>query len=333
MDVGTGLFTCQRRPDDDRSFEAIYEEMLALGRAIDEAGLASAWVSEHHFADDGYLPGTMPALGALAAATDSIDLGTCIALAPLYDPVRLVEDAATVDLLSAGRMHLGLSIGYRDEEFQRFGIPKEERVERTVEAVELARAAWRGGTFEPRFHPVGADAPVTPRPSGDGPPILLGGSAKPAVRRAARLADGWIAPSSLGAEGLRVRVEDIRRVRDAEGLDGPFQIYVLKHGFVADSAEEAWEAIRPGYFYLQRRYAGWYAGEPVDTLSSERQAELRDAAIVGPPASVADELADIAELVGEDVHVILRTYFPGIGTERMRTAIHRLGDEVLPQLP
>lgn len=332
MDVGTGLFTCQRRPDDDRSFQAIYEELLELGRTIDAAGLASAWVSEHHFTDDGYLPGTMPSLGALAAATDDVDIGTCIALAPLYDPVRLVEDAATVDLISGGRMHLGLSIGYRDEEFERFGIDKGERVERTVEAVELARAAWRGDDYEPRFHDVGSDAPITPPPPGDGPPLLLGGSAKPAVRRAARIGDGWIAPSSLSHEGLRKRVEDIRRVREEEGLDDAFQIYVLKHGFVHDSAEAAWEAMRPGYFYLQRQYASWYAGEPVDELDPERQAELKENAIFGTPEAVTDELADLEAVVGDDVHVILRMYYPGIGTDRMRRSIERLGDEVIPQL-
>ncbi|MFP4590453.1 MAG: LLM class flavin-dependent oxidoreductase [Halobacteriales archaeon] len=333
MDLGTGLFTAQRRPGDDRSFEAIYAEVLALAEAIDEAGLASAWVSEHHFADDGYLSGTMPTLGAMAAATDDVDLGTCIALAPLYDPVRLVEDAATVDLLSGGRMHLGLSIGYRDAEFEAFGVSKDERVSRTVDAVRLARAAWGGEPYDPAHHPIEPGTPITPPPAGDGPPILLGGSAKLAVRRAARLGDGWIAPSSLDAEGLRVRVEDIDRVREAEGLDGPFQIYVLRHGFVADTAEAAWEAMRPGYVYLQRRYASWYRGEPVDELPAARRQELRERAIVGPPNDVTAELRALADVVGEDVHVILRTYFPGIGTDRMRRTVHRLGDEVIPALP
>lgn len=333
MDVGTGLFTCQRRPDDERPFTALYDEMLTLGRTIDEAGLASAWVSEHHFADDGYLSGTMPALGALAAVTDDIGLGTGIALAPLYDPIRLVEDAATVDLIADGRMRLGLSIGYRDEEFERFNVPKEARVERTVEAVELARSAWRDGGLagDASGHDT---ASITPPPPGDGPPIILGGAAKPAVRRAAMLGDGWMAPSSLDAAGLRVRIEDIQRVRAEEGLDDePFQIYVLKHGFVAESAEAAWEAMRPGYFYLQRRYAAWYSGEPVSKLPAERREQLKEAAIFGEPADVADGLADVADVAGDDVHVILRTYYPGIGTDRMVETIHRLGDEVLPQLP
>lgn len=333
MDVGTGLFTCQRRPDDDRSYAELYDEMLELARTIEEAGLASAWVSEHHFADDGYLSGTMPALGALAAETDTIDIGTCITLAPLHDPIRLVEDAATVDLLSGGRMQLGLSIGYVDEEFERFGIDKAERVERTVEAVELARAAWQDADFEPRFSAVGPEAPVTPPPPGDGPPVLLGGAAKPAVRRAARLADGWIAPSSLSPAGLRRRVEDIRQVREDEGIDGPFQFYVLKHGFVADSAEAAWEAMRPGYLYLHRQYASYASGEPVTELPEERRQELKDAALIGTPDAVADELTELESIVGPDVHVILRTYYPGIGTESMQRCIRRLGDEVLPQLP
>lgn len=323
MDVGTGLFTCQRRPDDERPYTEIYAEMLELARAIDVAGLASAWVSEHHFAEDGYLSGTMPSLGALAVATDRIDIGTCIALAPLYDPIRLVEDAATVDLLSKGRMHLGLSIGYRGVEFEGFDVPKEERIERTTDVVELARRAWSGT----------ADPPIMPRPPGDGPPILLGGAAKPAVRRAARHADGWIAPSSLDLEDTAVRVRDIERVREAEGIDRPFQVYVLRHGFVAEDRETAWSAMRDGYLYLQRLYASWYDGEPVTELDPERRTELKDRAIAGNPDTVADELTRLADRLGADIHVILRTYFPGIGTERMRTCIHRLGDEVLPRLP
>ena len=109
MELGTGLFTCQRRPDDDRSTAEIYDEMLELGRVIDDAGLDSAWVSEHHFLADEYLSGVTPALGALSAVTEDVELGPCIALAPLYDAVRLAEDVATVDQLADGRATLGVA--------------------------------------------------------------------------------------------------------------------------------------------------------------------------------------------------------------------------------
>lgn len=333
MELGTGLFTAQRRPDDDRSFTEIYDELLELGRAIDRAGLASAWVSEHHFAADGYLPGTMPTLAALAAVTEDVELGTGIALAPLYDSVRLAEDAATVSLLSDGRLSLGLAVGYREAEFEAFGVPKAERAERTEDLVNVLRGAWSDGPlgYDPEFHPIGPDVAVTPTPDVS-PPVVLGGAARPAVRRSARLADGWMAPSSLSVDGVRKRVEDIRQVRESEGLDGEFTTYVLKHGFVGDSPEAAWEQMRDGRLYLARTYASWFEGEPVDELSDERRKDIRDSAVVGTPEQIVDQLEPYREAVGDDVHVILRTYYPGAGTEAMVDCVERLGDEVVPRL-
>jgi alkanesulfonate monooxygenase SsuD/methylene tetrahydromethanopterin reductase-like flavin-dependent oxidoreductase (luciferase family) len=161
---------------------------------------------------------------------------------------------------------------------------------------------------------------------------MLGGSAKPAVRRAARTADAWCAPSALSVEGVRKRVEDVRSVREAEGLDDDFEIYVLQHGFVADSAEEAWDAMADGYLYLQRRYTELFSGDSVDSLSDERVAELREQAIFGSPETVVGELERYRDALGDDVHVVLRTYYPGIGTDRMVECVERLGRDVAPHL-
>jgi len=333
MDVGTGLFTCQRRPDDGRSLSAIYDEMRTLARTADDAGLDSCWVSEHHFEPDGYLSGTMPSLGALAAETEAIDIGTCIALAPLYDGVRLAEDAATLDLLSEGRLELGLAIGSNPREFDAFGIPEDERADRLEDTVSLLRAAWSEGPLEydADFHEVSPNVSVTPKPESE-IPILLGGSAKPAVRRAARTADGWIAPSALSLSGLEKRVDDIRTVREEENIDGEFEIYVIVHGFVGDSRAGAWEQMREGYVYIQRRYAEIFSGQTVDRLDEERRAELKARAVFGTPAQVTERLADYRNALGADSHVIFRTYHPGVGTDAMAQSIERLGDEVAPEL-
>ncbi|MFC7205345.1 LLM class flavin-dependent oxidoreductase [Haloferax namakaokahaiae] len=331
MDIGTGLFTCQRRPDDDRSMADIYDEMLTLGRAIDEAGLASAWVSEHHFLDDGYLSATMPALGALAAVTEDIEIGSCIALGPLYNPIRLAEDAATVDLLADGRLTLGLAIGSNPREFEAFGVPRDERVERLADMVDLLRESWSDGAIrhESPFHEGATGVNVTPKPASE-IPIMLGGGAKPAVRRAARTADAWCAPSSLSVVGVKKRVEDIRSVREADGLDDDFTIYVLQHGFVGDSKEDAWETMRDGYLYLQRRYAEIFSGESVSELSDERVAELREQAIYGTPEDVIEGLERYRAALGDDIHFIFRTYHPGVGTDEQLACIERLGDDVVP---
>ncbi|WP_255191416.1 LLM class flavin-dependent oxidoreductase [Natronobeatus ordinarius] len=334
MQLGTGLFTAQRRPEDDREMSELYDEVLTLTREIEAAGLDSAWVSEHHFADDGYLSATMPTLGAMAAETDALEIGSCVALGPLYDPIRLAEDAATVDLLSDGRLTLGLAIGSNPQEFDVFGVPRDERAQRLADLVPFLRGAWSEGDLEydSEFHDVPTDVSVTPKPVDETVPVMLGGAAKPAVRRAARTAEGWCAPSSLSIEGVRKRVEDIRNVREQEGLEGDFTIYVLQHGWVGDSREEAWETMREGYLYIQRRYAEIFSGEPVEELEAERKQELKDQAIFGTPEQVVEELNEYREALGDDIHFIFRTYHPGVGTEEMVECVHRLGEEVAPEL-
>ena len=243
---------------------SFYGEVLELGRAAEDAGLNSVWTSEHHFTDDEYLSGTMPTLGALAGATDEIELASGVALTPFYDPVRLAEDAATVDALSGGRLTFGLSIGYLDFEFENFGVPKDERTERTEDAIELLRHAWEPGPlgYDSEVHPVSPDAEVTPTPDG-APPIVLGAIAKPAVRRAARMGDGWCANEMLSVEEIELRQDDIERVRKEEGIDREFTTYAVQYGFVGDSYDEAWETLRDGYFYQQRKYQEWAESEEV----------------------------------------------------------------------
>src|SRR5438105_7949732 len=105
--------------------------MLELVRQAEALGFDSAWVSEHHGTSDGYLPSLLTMLAAFAAVTERIELGTGVVLTPLHDPIRLAEDCAVVDQLSAGRLILGL--GWREEEFRMLRIPIKERLARHVE--------------------------------------------------------------------------------------------------------------------------------------------------------------------------------------------------------
>jgi alkanesulfonate monooxygenase SsuD/methylene tetrahydromethanopterin reductase-like flavin-dependent oxidoreductase (luciferase family) len=88
--------------------------------------------------------------------------------------------------------------------------------------------------------------------------------------------------------------------------------------------------MKPGYFYIQRRYAEIFSGEAVEKLDDERKQELKEQAIFGTPEQVADELDEYREALGDDVHFVFRTYHPGIGTDAMVECIERLGDEVAP---
>lgn len=333
MNLGIGLLSAQRQPDETRSTAALYDEVLEIGKAADKAGLDSIWTSEHHFTDDEYLSGTMPTLGALATVTDDVKIGSAVALTPLYDSVRLAEDSATVDAFSDGRLALGLSVGYLDFEFANFGIPKNERTDRTEDTINLLRNAWKAGPldYDSEFHPILPDTTVTPTP--DTPPeIVLGAIAKPAVRRAARMADGWCANEMLSIEDIQKRQKDIQKTRAKEGIDREFTMYVIQYGFIGDTYEEAWETVRESLFYQQRKYAEWSGDEPGEELPDAQQEELEDAALIGTPEDVIEDLQTYRDALGDDIHFIFRTYYPGVETERMTECIDRLGNEVMPYI-
>lgn len=332
MEFGFGLLTGQRRTGEE--WREIYDEMVELTRHAESLGFDSVWASEHHFAPDGYLPGVLPTLASLATVTDSITLGTNMLLAPLHDAVRVAEDAAIVSLLADGRLVLGVANGYVDQEFDHFGVDLRERPQRTEETIQIARATWSDGPlgFDPKTHPVGPEATVTPKPETP-PQIVLGGTSKPAVRRAAMLADGWCPPEPLSITEIEKRLRYQRRLREVEKLDDAFSIYVLQYCFVGESADAAWEQITESVCYTQRVYDEMKTGERPDELPPERKQRLRDLAILGTPAEVTEQLQAYADALGDDVHMVLRTNHPGVDTDVIKHCHELLADEVFPELP
>ncbi len=175
VQVGIGLFTAQVPPGSGRSFVQEYREIVDLARLAETLGFDSAWVSEHHGSGDGYMPSLLPTLAAMAAATDRIKLGTGVVLTPFHHPLRLAEETATLDILSRGRLVVGLGRGNRPLEFLGHGVPQDESRSRMEEGVEVLRRAWTEErvTFHGRHWQID-DIPVYPKPvSRPHPPLAF----------------------------------------------------------------------------------------------------------------------------------------------------------------
>jgi alkanesulfonate monooxygenase SsuD/methylene tetrahydromethanopterin reductase-like flavin-dependent oxidoreductase (luciferase family) len=151
-----------------------YSAMFQQVEYADQAGLDSIWVTEHHFTEDGYLAAVMPAMAAIAARTKRVTIGSYVLLVPFYHPLRLAEDTALIDVMSQGRLRLGLGLGYREEEFAGLQIARKERLGRTLETIDILKRAWTGEPFgfSGKYFNF-RDVQVLPRPISQPHPELL----------------------------------------------------------------------------------------------------------------------------------------------------------------
>jgi alkanesulfonate monooxygenase SsuD/methylene tetrahydromethanopterin reductase-like flavin-dependent oxidoreductase (luciferase family) len=321
------LVTCQRNPADPegRDDARIYQEAIELARLVEAVGLDSYWVSEHHFLDDSYLPSVLPVLAAAASVTERVGLGAGVILAPFHDPIRLAEDGAVVDLLSGGRLLMGLGLGWVEEEFAGFGLNIRERVRRTEDVVATLRAAW-----DPAGVVGDAGVIVTPKPyRPGGPPILLGGAVEAAVRRAAALADGFIAlPSPQDVEQF---AKDAAIMQTA---DRPVEVHAIANSvFVWDGPEDPWDVIREYHWFIRWKYLdarelhGLRAGRPpLGPPPVPPEAEARAGSYIGRPEEVLDALRALTPHISENGHLVLRNYFPGLPWEMQKQQVELLGE-------
>lgn len=252
-----GLWYDFRNPPQWRQDPArLYEAIIAQAARAEALGWDDVWLSEHHFIDDGYTPSMLPLAAAIAARTKRIRIGTSVLLLPLHDPLRIAEDAATIDIVSNGRFDLGVGAGYRVGEFHGFAIPRKERDGRMEEAVQVLRRCFAGErfTFEGKYYRY-RDVQMFPLPVQKPMPLWLGGFLPKAIERAGRLGDGFI---SIGP--IRPLVDRCLEAVRASGRDP--QRYRIAGGFlwliVARDPERRWKEALPHFLYQMNLYSRWF---------------------------------------------------------------------------
>jgi probable F420-dependent oxidoreductase len=329
-DVRFGLWYDFRNPAAWRQdAPGLYRGVLEQVVRAEALGWDDVWLSEHHFIDDGYTPSMLPLLAAIAARTERIRLGTSVLLLPLHDPVRVAEDAATVDVLSNGRLELGVAVGYRRGEFAGFGVPHGERGARMDEAVPVLRRLLRGErfSFKGRYYDYG-ELELHPRPVQAEPRIWIGGFSLPAVKRAARLGDAYIA---IGP--VRPLVDAYRSELAALGRDPDQHEVAAGHAWllVARDPERRWREAREHFLYQINLYASWFseAGMTVaGTATGDADLQGQGVLVVSPEQAI--------EAIRSYVEQNLVTRFygwtvpPGLPPEWSDEHVELMAREVIP---
>jgi alkanesulfonate monooxygenase SsuD/methylene tetrahydromethanopterin reductase-like flavin-dependent oxidoreductase (luciferase family) len=201
------------------------EELERFAADAEAAGFAGLWVMEPQFGTNLALDPVVT-LAVAATATKSIRLGMAVFVLPTYQPVRLARAVASLDRLSGGRVIFGVGVGPAGLPWDTFGLRPEERGDRTEEYLATMRGLWGEGPFEPKPHQ-------------DPLPVWFGGAARPALRRAVRLGDGWIGAGSSTSAEFAASARELDELLEAAARD-PASFPAAKRVYLAiDQPEEA----------------------------------------------------------------------------------------------
>ncbi len=339
MALGFGLLSAQIPPAAPPDWRAAYAAVLDLTEHAERLGYSSVWTTEHHFVDDGYMPSLLVTSAAMAARTERIEIGTGVLLAPLHHPLRIAEDAATVQLLSGGRFTLGLGLGWNDAEFAALGVPRRLRGRAMSEVLDMLPKAWSG---EPFTHSgdVYEFPTLAVRPTPHVPiPIVIGGGAEPAVRRAARHADGFFsnAPPHKFIEQVQWAHDEMEKT----GRDpATFRWIYYSIMCPGDDADTAWSEYAEHVWALTWKYSDMEASAeragpvatpptpPADVVDKIRSRSV----VLGSPQQIVERLNGIREEAGVPVEFMARSYFSTLEHHRQIELMEQLAADVLPHV-
>jgi alkanesulfonate monooxygenase SsuD/methylene tetrahydromethanopterin reductase-like flavin-dependent oxidoreductase (luciferase family) len=312
----------------------------------DRLGYDTAWIAEHHFSNQyGILPDPFAYMGYLSAKTERIRLGTAVMTVPLYNPVRIAENAAFIDILSNGRLTLGLGSGYRPYEFDGLGVPFDERRDIQEEAIPLVLDALHGRKLDHRGRyfraKVDGDYEIFPvsvqRPH---PPLYMAAGTDRSIAFAASHGFGLMLSTLPSAEVLAGQIgfyrEQVKRAPapyDANPACG--QVDVARWVYVAETDTAARAESEAGIIRHLKHFMGKSTAGYLGSVSEKGSTDLSYDALAattllhGSPDTVTQKLRALADATGMDS--LLLHYPPYYGTEKAQKSLTLFAEQVMPR--
>ena len=318
-----GLFINTQFPEGFNLRERVPELVMQV-RAARDAGFASLWFPHHYLTAPLQMLQLTPVMSYLLPEAKGMTVGPGILILPLLNPVHVAEEAATLDVLTGGNYILGVGLGYRQPEFDAFGISLSERAPRFNESITLIRRLWSEArvSHTGRFYTVD-DAGIGVKPvRPGGPPVYVAGQADVSVRRAARIGDAWLIVNTSGLDKVAPLMQTYRAALKEYGRT-PMEFPITVECYVGDRHATAHAECRGPLEYKYNAYASW--GLPNSSTQGSFEDFARDRFIIGDKESVKEEIARYRELLGVD-HFIMRCQWPGLPQERVLGSIRRLGE-------
>lgn len=308
--------------------QASFDQLRERVQVAEELGFDLVCLGDRHLWPSGFHE-MLTTLAALAPVTSRIQLCSSGFILPIYNPILLAEQAAHVDVISGGRLIFGLVLGYREEELAISDVLLRQRRVRFLENLEVISRLWAGEsvTFQGKFFRC-RDVRIGPLPvRKPRPPIWIGGTADVVVRRAARLADGWLPSASLGRRELREKIRVYRNALDEFGKQG--SLVVARLGFVAKSRARARALVEKPLLAQYRRYSGWMKDTPEGARYRYGSLDdFQDRLILGTPEECIEQVAVYRDM-GADT-LVYHCQHQGIPQRQMLESMELFATRVMP---
>jgi alkanesulfonate monooxygenase SsuD/methylene tetrahydromethanopterin reductase-like flavin-dependent oxidoreductase (luciferase family) len=327
--------------------QAVHARVTAEIQAADALGYDTAWVAEHHFSNQyGIMPDVFTYLGYLAAKTSRIRLGTAVVTVPLYDPVRIVENMAFVDILSGGRVVLGLGSGYRPYEFDGFGRDFEIRRDVQEEAIDLVldllhkrRVSHKGAHFRStidgdfEIYPVSLQQPH--------PPLFMAAGTERSMAYAARHGFGLMLSTLPSFDTLAKQIGFYRQHcagAPADLVSNPAhgKVDIARWVYVAETDADAKRDSADGIIRHLTHFMGSATAGYLGNVSEKDRAvkldydELAASTLLhGSPATVTARLRELRDKTG--LTSLLLHYPPYYGHEKAMRSLKLFAERVMPE--
>ena len=332
-----GIYSSIANPPRGEDLPRCVDEVIEEAQLAEQAGFDSCFFGEHHQDKDGFLPSPLIVCTAVAAATTTLRVGTSVILLPLHHPVRLAEDVVTLDIISKGRVTVGVGLGYQDADFRAFGVKMSDRVQLFEEKVQILKECWSGQEFSysGKHHQI---ENLTVRPDTvqlPHPPIWIGASAPVSARRAANIGDAIVTTPSTTLDNTVRLINQYKAAAEAAGKT-PAPV-IMRDAWVASSRKEAEAVYGPEVMAAYKYY--WQNGLP-EFLSIKEESELtldrvaKDRIIMGDPEECLTEFQRWSEGTGAESCLLrLRhAHSGGPSHAQIMKAIDLIGDRIIPYM-
>ncbi len=321
-----GMFTASQwqADEDPKVVLANLRQQVQMAR---KTGFSSLLLGQHVVSGPMGMFQTNPLLGQLADDAAGMQIGPGVLLLSMMNPVLAAEEGATIDWLSGGNYVLAAGLGYRGEEFEAMGVDIKTRVGRLTEGLEVIKRLWSEDVVNHQgryFQLTDARAGVRPLQQ-PRPPIWLGGDVEGAIRRAARLADAWLAAPTMSFTRLNECIGIFREERRRAGLDDTVKCPIVRECFIGRDGSHAREVSRGPLLAKYAAYASWgQEGTAGGNLESAFDDFVATHFLVGDAVEVRDRLQQCSEDTGSD-HFLMRMHWPGLDQGEVLANMERIG--------